>query len=78
MAGSAFLLFAIIFLYARAGGGTFDLRTAHWPTAATLPVQTARWLFLAFFIAFAVKVPVFPLPARRSRTRKDRTAARPT
>ena len=22
---------------------------------------TARWLFLAFFVAFAVKVPLFPL-----------------
>ena len=29
--------------------------------AAALPVETARWLFLAFFVAFAVKVPLFPL-----------------
>jgi NADH-quinone oxidoreductase subunit M len=60
MTGSAFLLVAIIFLYARAGGATFDLRTLT-DTAGTLPVETARWLFLAFFVAFAVKVPVFPL-----------------
>ncbi|HYH28421.1 MAG TPA: NADH-quinone oxidoreductase subunit M, partial [Actinomycetota bacterium] len=26
-----------------------------------LPLSTARWLFLAFFLAFAVKVPLFPL-----------------
>ena len=26
-----------------------------------LPASTARWLFLAFFVAFAVKVPLFPL-----------------
>ena len=24
-------------------------------------MQTARWLFLAFFVAFAVKVPLVPL-----------------
>ena len=53
---------AILFLYARRTGrrGTFDLRTLA-DAAATLPVQTARWLFLAFFVAFAVKVPLFPL-----------------
>ncbi|MDP9330096.1 MAG: NADH-quinone oxidoreductase subunit M [Actinomycetota bacterium] len=64
MAGSAFLLVAILFLYARAGhelgAGTFDMRVLG-AIAASLPVATARWLFLAFFIAFAVKVPLFPL-----------------
>ena len=29
--------------------------------AGSLPASTARWLFLAFFVAFAVKVPLFPL-----------------
>jgi NADH-quinone oxidoreductase subunit M len=62
MAGSAFLLVAILFLYFRAGSvlgePTFDLeRLAGLPLAVT----TARWLFLAFFVAFAVKVPLFPL-----------------
>ena len=60
MAGSAFLLVAILFLYAHTGASTFDLRTLA-DASATLQVQTARWLFLGFFIAFAVKVPVFPL-----------------
>jgi NADH-quinone oxidoreductase subunit M len=64
MAGSAFLLVATLFLYARAshqlGAGTFDLRQLG-PVAASLPVSTGRWLFLAFFVAFAVKVPLFPL-----------------
>jgi NADH-quinone oxidoreductase subunit M len=62
MFGSAFLLVAILFLYAQSGslpgGPTFDVRElAHLGLAAS----TARWLFLAFFIAFAVKVPLFPL-----------------
>jgi len=63
MAGSAFLLVGILFLYARsgqAGPASFDLGQLT-QVAAGLPVQTARWLFLAFFVAFAVKVPLFPL-----------------
>ena len=63
MAGSAFLLVGILFLYARSGTpgpATFDF-TQLGSVAAGLPVQTARWLFLAFFVAFAVKVPLFPL-----------------
>jgi NADH-quinone oxidoreductase subunit M len=64
MAGSAFLLVAILILYGRSaagpGPGTFDLRALE-TVAGGLPIVTARWLFLAFFVAFAVKVPVFPL-----------------
>ncbi len=64
MAGSALLLVAMIFLYAKAGSilgaGSFELRDLA-QVAGALPVSTARWLFLAFFVAFAVKVPVFPL-----------------
>jgi NADH-quinone oxidoreductase subunit M len=62
MAGSAFLFVAILFLYFRAGSAlgqpTFDLTVLQ---GLSLPTVTARWLFLAFFIAFAVKVPLFPL-----------------
>jgi NADH-quinone oxidoreductase subunit M len=62
MAGSALLLAAILFLYFQAGSqlgaGTFDLTQLQ---TLDLPVVTARWLFLAFFLAFAVKVPLFPL-----------------
>jgi NADH-quinone oxidoreductase subunit M len=56
MFGSAFLLVAILFLYAK--GGTFDVRQL---TGLALSTTASRWLFLAFFIAFAVKVPIFPL-----------------
>jgi NADH-quinone oxidoreductase subunit M len=62
MAGSAFLLVAILFLYFRAGAQlgrpTFDVTEMQ---GLTLAATTARWLFLAFFVAFAVKVPLFPL-----------------
>jgi NADH-quinone oxidoreductase subunit M len=64
MAGSAFLLVGIVatvFLYARQNGGrlTFDL--VEIAQNASFATSTARWLFVAFAIAFAVKVPIFPL-----------------
>lgn len=62
MLGSALLLVAILFLYSRSGalpaGPTFDVREL---AQLGLSATTARWLFLAFFVAFAVKVPIFPL-----------------
>ncbi|HEX9124222.1 MAG TPA: NADH-quinone oxidoreductase subunit M [Actinomycetota bacterium] len=62
MFGSAFLLVAILFLYAKSGslpgGPTFDLRQL---VHLGLSTAAARWLFLAFLVAFAVKVPLFPL-----------------
>ncbi len=64
MAGSAFLLLAILFLYSKSGAAsgqaTFDLRSLV-TVASGLSQGTARWLFLGFFVAFAVKVPLFPL-----------------
>jgi len=62
MVASVFMLAAIIWLYAKAG--TFDfvaLQSAI--RAGQIPgfPHAAPWLFLGFFIAFAVKVPLFPL-----------------
>jgi NADH-quinone oxidoreductase subunit M len=61
MIASMFMLAAILWLYAKVG--SFDFVTIqnairggqvdHFPAAAT-------WLFLGFFVAFAVKVPLFP------------------
>jgi NADH-quinone oxidoreductase subunit M len=62
MIGSVFMLAAIIWLYAQSG--TFDfVELQHLISSGTLalPGQTALWLFLGFFLAFAVKVPLFPL-----------------
>ena len=56
LAGSVLLLVAILVLYFK-GGQTFDiLRLSHGDYSASLQL----WLFLAFFAAFAVKVPMFP------------------
>ncbi|HZY04845.1 MAG TPA: NADH-quinone oxidoreductase subunit M [Anaeromyxobacteraceae bacterium] len=55
---SVLMLVAILYLYFH-NGGTFDFVA----TRASLQVTPAaqRWLFLAFAVAFAVKVPMFPL-----------------
>jgi NADH-quinone oxidoreductase subunit M len=62
MAGSAFLLLAILFLSFRSGAilgtSTLDVRQL---AALPLAASTARWLFLAFLVAFAVKVPLVPV-----------------
>jgi NADH-quinone oxidoreductase subunit M len=62
MAGSVLMLAAIIYLYNRAGTFSYPAllsmlssgRLSFAPTEGLL-------LFLAFFIAFAIKVPIFPL-----------------
>jgi NADH-quinone oxidoreductase subunit M len=64
MFGSAFMLVGIIatvFIARDNGVGaiTFDLTVI--AERATFPTVTARWLFFAFAIAFAVKVPLFPV-----------------
>jgi NADH-quinone oxidoreductase subunit M len=63
MVGSAFMLVGIIAtaVLARADNGqvTFDLVKI--AENASFAASTGRWLFFAFAIAFAVKVPLFPL-----------------
>ena len=62
MAGSVLMLAAIIYLYNLTG--TFDyvsIQQMIQSGALTFTPQTELLLFLAFFIAFAIKVPLFPL-----------------
>jgi NADH-quinone oxidoreductase subunit M len=61
MAGSVLMLVAILILY------FINLRTTHIPTFDVLelyklgiPAGTQYWLFGAFALAFAIKVPMFP------------------
>jgi NADH-quinone oxidoreductase subunit M len=62
MFGSALMLIASITLAFLAkpkiGALTFDIREL---ANAGLGVTTSRWLFLAFALAFAIKVPLFPV-----------------
>ncbi len=62
MAGSALMLVAIIYIYNQAG--TFDytkILAGLQSGAIGLSPTEQLWLFLGFFIAFAIKVPLFPL-----------------
>src|SRR2546430_12274398 len=62
MAGSILMLVGIIWLYNATG--TFDLPTIQQALAngqLVLEPRTEMLLFLAFFFAFAIKVPLFPL-----------------
>jgi NADH-quinone oxidoreductase subunit M len=57
MAGSALMLVAVIVVYV--WGGTADIPVL--VATLELPETFQIWLFFAFALAFAVKVPVFPL-----------------
>ena len=62
MAGSILMLVGIVWLYNRTG--TFDLPTIQLMLhngQLVLSERTEMLLFLAFFVAFAIKVPLFPL-----------------
>src|ERR1700716_3472288 len=62
MIASVFMLAAILWLYARVG--TFDfvtIQNAIRSGSVENFAAAAQWLFLGFFVAFAVKVPLFPL-----------------
>ncbi len=62
MAGSILMLVGVIWLYNSTG--TFDLPTIQMALQSgslTLAPRTEMILFLAFFVAFAIKVPLFPL-----------------
>ncbi len=61
MAGSILMLVGIIWLYN--ASGTFDLPTIQQMLQTgvlTLTTRAETLLFLAFFVAFAIKVPLFP------------------
>ena len=61
--GSVLMLLGILFLYfhhqAVTGVYTFSIPELY-KTAPQIPFHYAIWLFLAFFLGFAIKVPMFP------------------
>src|SRR5207237_4525324 len=54
--GSVFMLAALIYMYVK--GGSYSIASLQ-----TLPLSLVeqRWIFIAFLMAFAVKVPMFPV-----------------
>lgn len=64
MFGSAFMLVGVVataVLNARAVGGPITFDIVDITTNQAIATSSARWLFVAFAIAFAIKVPLFPL-----------------
>jgi NADH-quinone oxidoreductase subunit M len=61
MGGSIFMLVGMIWLYNKTG--TFDIPTLQsilHSGSVMLSPRAETWLFLSFFVAFAIKVPLFP------------------
>ncbi|MBI4692784.1 MAG: NADH-quinone oxidoreductase subunit M [Gammaproteobacteria bacterium] len=54
--GSLFMLVALLYLYAQ--GGSFSILDMH---NVTLSLPEQQWIFIAFLLAFAVKVPMWPV-----------------
>ena len=62
MIASVFMLAAILWLYAKTGSFDFVTIQAAIRSHSVPGFEVASlWLFLGFFVAFAVKVPLFPL-----------------
>jgi NADH-quinone oxidoreductase subunit M len=57
MAGSVLMLVAFLVLYKATGSRTFDLLAL---VGQPVGLDLQRWLFAAFAVAFAIKVPMFP------------------
>jgi NADH-quinone oxidoreductase subunit M len=59
MAGSILMLLAILWL--GIAGKSFSLTVLMQEVSANIPINIQIWLFLAFALAFAIKVPMWPL-----------------
>jgi NADH-quinone oxidoreductase subunit M len=57
-AGSLFMLLAIIYVYLQSPGKTYDLHEFY--RTARIVTEHQSLVFWAFFLAFAIKMPVFP------------------
>ena len=59
--GSLFLLIGLIYVYLRTPGNIHSADIIDlYSTANALNAGEQGWLFLAFFVAFAIKMPIFP------------------
>ena len=57
IAGSLLMLIAIIYLHLQTPGNSYDISEFY---KLELDSVTQGWIFWAFFLAFAIKMPVFP------------------
>ena len=76
--GGLLMLAAVIGLYiisTNQGGGTFDISKL---SELTIDTSTQNWLFLGFFIAFAIKAPLWPFHTWLPTAAKSATAGTST
>lgn len=59
LAGSLFMLIALVYLYLQTPNHSFDI-LALYEAGRGLPLHDQNLIFWAMFIAFAIKMPVFP------------------
>lgn len=57
IAGSLFMLLGIIYLYLQNPAKNFDIQAFY---GLNLDAGQQAWIFWAFFVAFAIKMPIFP------------------
>ncbi|HNK75187.1 MAG TPA: NADH-quinone oxidoreductase subunit M [Chitinophagales bacterium] len=58
--GSLFMLLAIIYMWLHNPARTFDIYDLY-TVSANLSPQQQLFVFIAFYLAFAIKIPIFPL-----------------
>lgn len=70
LAGSLFMLLGFVWLYQRAGN--FE-----WSSLVNLSLTQSEqlWLFLAFFVAFAIKIPIVPFHTWQADTYREAPTA---
>jgi NADH-quinone oxidoreductase subunit M len=71
-AGSLFMLLAIIYLYLQTPDRTFDIFKFY---ELKLTAVQQSWVFAAFLLAFAIKMPIFPLHTWQPDTYTEAPAA---
>lgn len=72
IAGSLFMLLGMIYLYLQNPAHNFDINAFY---ALNLDSYQQGWVFWAFFIAFAIKMPIFPFHTWQPDTYTEAPAA---
>lgn len=72
IAGSLFMLLGIIYLHLQNPLNNFDIQAFY---QMDLPAADQAWVFWAFFLAFAIKMPVFPFHTWQPATYTEAPAA---
>ena len=73
--GSLLMLVGILYVYAKTPDQSFSIQSFY-STGASLRVRDQSWLFWLFFVAFAIKMPIFPFHSWQPDTYQQSPVAR--